>query len=190
MAHVLCREMAAHPSAVAGAAVLELGAGTGVCGLLAARLGAARVVLTDYTDGVLRNLRDCMHLNAGGAAASGGGQQRARSEGEGQGRGRASQQQQGQERREERAGAGSDAGSEGLAWEAGGVEVRYLDWADSLLAVGSAAPSLGRTIAAASHTSLDSLDRASNDSGAPGLAPEERFGLVLGTGGWVGGWGL
>ena len=41
-----------------------MGAGCGVSGILAARLGAARVVLTDYLPAVLRNLRDNVHLNA------------------------------------------------------------------------------------------------------------------------------
>lgn len=48
VAHVMCRELAAHPEAVAGARVLELGAGTGVCGILAAKLGAAQVVLLAF----------------------------------------------------------------------------------------------------------------------------------------------
>lgn len=62
-AHALCREMEAHPEMVAGRSVLELGAGCGVCGLLAAKLGADHVVLTDYVDKLLLNLREAMHCN-------------------------------------------------------------------------------------------------------------------------------
>jgi hypothetical protein len=64
VAHMLCRELAAHPSIVRGQRVLEIGAGCGVCGILAAKLGAEAVVLTDYCDPVLLLLRECMHLNA------------------------------------------------------------------------------------------------------------------------------
>ncbi|KAG2491726.1 hypothetical protein HYH03_009889 [Edaphochlamys debaryana] len=47
-----------------GQAVLELGSGCGVCGLAAAQLGAARVVLSDVEGPVLRNLAACLELNA------------------------------------------------------------------------------------------------------------------------------
>ncbi|KAL4425856.1 hypothetical protein ABPG75_009872 [Micractinium tetrahymenae] len=70
--HTLCREMAAHPDIVAGRRVLEIGSGCGGCGILAAKLGAAEVVLTDYSDAVLRNLRDCMYMNAAGSSAANG----------------------------------------------------------------------------------------------------------------------
>ena len=46
-----------HADDVAGASVLELGSGTGACGLYAAALGASRVVLTDGREG-LRPLQD------------------------------------------------------------------------------------------------------------------------------------
>ena len=65
--------MASHPCIVRGRSVLEIGAGCGACGILAARLGAARVVLTDYVDAVLLNLRDCVHLNSGGGGGGGAG---------------------------------------------------------------------------------------------------------------------
>lgn len=59
----LCEYIAANPALVAGATVLELGAGVGLPGLLAAQLGAARVVLTDYeqkvVDHVARNASLC-----------------------------------------------------------------------------------------------------------------------------------
>lgn len=52
-APVLCRWMRAHISAVQGRSVLELGSGTGVCGLYAAALGASRVILTDGDESIL-----------------------------------------------------------------------------------------------------------------------------------------
>lgn len=67
-----CREMVAHPDVVSGHRVLEIGSGCGGCGILAAKLGAAEVVLTDYSDPVLRNLQDCLRLNAAGASAANG----------------------------------------------------------------------------------------------------------------------
>jgi len=44
-------------AAVRGASVLELGAGTGACGLYASGLGASRVLLTDGSEGLLRLLQ-------------------------------------------------------------------------------------------------------------------------------------
>ena len=46
-AAALCRWMCDHATCVRGANVLELGCGTGVCGLFAAALGAKHTVLTD-----------------------------------------------------------------------------------------------------------------------------------------------
>lgn len=63
--------MVAHPEIVSGCRVLEIGSGCGGCGILAAKLGAAEVALTDYAGPVLSNLRDCMHMNTvGGSTAS------------------------------------------------------------------------------------------------------------------------
>jgi hypothetical protein len=53
--------------------VLEIGSGCGPCGILAAKLGAQQVMLTDYVDAILRNLRDCMHLNSGAASSGSSG---------------------------------------------------------------------------------------------------------------------
>jgi nicotinamide N-methyltransferase len=57
------------PWAVAHHRVLELGAGTGLAGMLAALRGAAEVVLSDYpADEVLANLRANVERNVGAAA--------------------------------------------------------------------------------------------------------------------------
>ncbi|KAL1515989.1 hypothetical protein AB1Y20_002602 [Prymnesium parvum] len=53
------------PHGLCGRVVLELGAGTGVCGLACALLGASRVVLTDLPQAVpllRRNAAGCAHL--------------------------------------------------------------------------------------------------------------------------------
>lgn len=52
----LCTYLAAHPSLVLGSTVAELGAGVGLPGLLAARLGAKRVILTDYEPHVVAHV--------------------------------------------------------------------------------------------------------------------------------------
>ncbi|GLC34911.1 hypothetical protein PLESTB_001177200 [Pleodorina starrii] len=70
VAHMLCLELASNRGLVAGARVLELGSGCGVCGLAAAALGAGHVVLSDVEGPVLRNLRSCMHLNANARAGA------------------------------------------------------------------------------------------------------------------------
>lgn len=49
----LCSYLAAHQALVRGATVLELGAGVGLPALLAAQMGASRVVLTDYEPQVM-----------------------------------------------------------------------------------------------------------------------------------------
>eukprot|EP00854_Cymbomonas_tetramitiformis_P020186 gene20186-24162_t len=57
--YLMCKDLASAPSLLAGKRVLELGAGVGVCGLLARELGAERVVLTEALfPGVLKNLAD------------------------------------------------------------------------------------------------------------------------------------
>lgn len=60
-AAMLCRWLAQHEAEIRGSSVLELGAGTGVCGLYAAGLGASRVLLTDgaYVSEACREL--CQH---------------------------------------------------------------------------------------------------------------------------------
>ena len=62
---VMCRDLMDRASAlgVAGSDVLEVGAGCGVVGFLAARLGARRVTFTDYLPGLLSNLERSVELN-------------------------------------------------------------------------------------------------------------------------------
>jgi SAM-dependent methyltransferase len=77
LAHVALRELAANPSLVRGKTVLEIGAGTGLLGVAAARLGASVAVVSDHEPAVLRILRACARLNEGGVVE-------ARSKGEDQ----------------------------------------------------------------------------------------------------------
>ncbi|POM70070.1 Hypothetical protein PHPALM_13557 [Phytophthora palmivora] len=61
---VLCEFLEAHDQEVVqGRDVIELGAGCGLCGLVAATLGAKTVVLTDeYPDLLARNIAKNQHL--------------------------------------------------------------------------------------------------------------------------------
>lgn len=68
-ATVLCREMLTRPSLVAGRNVLELGSGCGLCGLLAVKMGAATVCVSDFEASVLDNLRESVRLNTTDAPA-------------------------------------------------------------------------------------------------------------------------
>ena len=63
VAHTLCQEMAENHHIVAGQSILEIGAGCGPCGLLAAKIGATEVVISDYVDQLLLNLRGALHMN-------------------------------------------------------------------------------------------------------------------------------
>lgn len=56
-AHALARTLMAAPGIVKGRTVAELGAGPGLVGLVASRLGARQVTLTDSEDAVLHCLR-------------------------------------------------------------------------------------------------------------------------------------
>ena len=54
---VLCRYLTNNPELIFQRKVLEVGAGLGLCGLIAHRLGASSVLLTDGDSNVLENLR-------------------------------------------------------------------------------------------------------------------------------------
>ncbi len=64
------RELAEHVELVVGRRVLELGSGTGVCGILAAKLGAAQVSFSFYRKCIpLQHCRlgsTCMSIGLGG----------------------------------------------------------------------------------------------------------------------------
>uniref|UniRef100_A0A7R9VQG3 Calmodulin-lysine N-methyltransferase n=1 Tax=Chlamydomonas euryale TaxID=1486919 RepID=A0A7R9VQG3_9CHLO len=68
-AHVMAMELVRAPHLVTGKRVLELGAGCGLNGIVAAKVGAAEVVLTDVEAPVLRLLAECVSLNASRADA-------------------------------------------------------------------------------------------------------------------------
>ena len=59
----LCEELASRPALVAERSVLELGAGCGLCGLLSARLGASRVVLSDSVPALLTSCAENASVN-------------------------------------------------------------------------------------------------------------------------------
>lgn len=62
-AHALALRLAEEPALVAGKRVLELGAGVGYVGLVAAHLGATEVVQTDYHEGCLALCRQNIVCN-------------------------------------------------------------------------------------------------------------------------------
>jgi predicted nicotinamide N-methyase len=56
--------LAANPAAVSGKLVIELGCGTGLCGLVASRLGAKAVLVTDGVDAILERAQRNIDANA------------------------------------------------------------------------------------------------------------------------------
>jgi predicted nicotinamide N-methyase len=69
---ILCELLTETPGLVRGRRVLEVGAGCGCCGMLAAALGAADTVLTDCLPGLLEALDENVALNASPADADAG----------------------------------------------------------------------------------------------------------------------
>jgi predicted nicotinamide N-methyase len=67
---ILCDMLLSAPSLVADRRVLEVGAGCGACGMLAAVLGARHTVLTDCLPGLLETLEENIALNAEPADAA------------------------------------------------------------------------------------------------------------------------
>ena len=177
VAHVVCHEMVLHPGLVLNKTVLEIGAGCGACGLLAAKLGASQVDISDYVDVLLLNLRDAMHLNASAvtevevdelfdpegddvsecsdldgffAAAT-----TASNTGNGEGTG------------------DNVEDNKTLSWQRNNVAIRFLDWADSIRYLdGNSNDGNG---------SYCALDGASSGSVAPCLPDSTQYDLVLGT---------
>mmetsp|Transcript_7866 Transcript_7866/g.14472 ORF Transcript_7866/g.14472 Transcript_7866/m.14472 type:complete len:274 (-) Transcript_7866:194-1015(-) len=62
-AQEMCRYFVKHPQLVEGKRILELGSGTGLCGITLAYLGAKQVVLTDYNEAAVNLIRDNVEMN-------------------------------------------------------------------------------------------------------------------------------
>lgn len=64
VARIMCQRMVDEPAlCMEGKDVLEVGAGCGACGFLAGKMGAHQVVVSDYVDQLLLNLKDALHRN-------------------------------------------------------------------------------------------------------------------------------
>ncbi|KAI8111253.1 hypothetical protein M9434_004825 [Picochlorum sp. BPE23] len=64
VARIMCQKMVDDPAlCVEGKDVLEVGAGCGACGFLAGKMGAHQVVVSDYVDQLLLNLKEALHRN-------------------------------------------------------------------------------------------------------------------------------
>jgi predicted nicotinamide N-methyase len=78
VARIMCEKMVRDMQAmIRGKSVLEVGAGVGACGFLAAKMAATSVVISDYVDKLLVNLKDALELNFQGELSNDGGWTRA-----------------------------------------------------------------------------------------------------------------
>ena len=200
--------MASQPSIVRGCSVLEIGAGCGACGILAAKLGAQRVVLGDYVGAVLQNLRDCVHLNAAGSSneaavatvAAAQVQQAATGEAaDGADWDPEDASECGSDdfdallaEASGRGGSGSgndtqqrQQAGDTAAWDAGAMHVRFHDWQHDVDCLSeSEHVALAATPGVPATTEVPpgaSIDTASNECGAPGIDAQEQFDVVIGT---------
>lgn len=63
VARFMCSQIANGTVDVTDKTVLEIGAGVGACGFLSGKMEAKAVLVTDYVDTLLLNLREALHLN-------------------------------------------------------------------------------------------------------------------------------
>lgn len=61
---ILCSYLCENPSIITGKKVIELGAGLGLAGIVAHKLGAQKVILTDGDTDTLENMRDNVSSNS------------------------------------------------------------------------------------------------------------------------------
>ena len=164
-----------------GTNVLEVGSGVGSTGVVAARLGAQRVVMTDVVTSVLQTLRRTMHLNAGQLSA-------AAAAGSGTSQGDAAQELQfsdadtvssegellapdspdgftdnsihagGQNLQSESYRAGDNSNGEAEQWRTGNMQIRFLDWSEEWRRL----PEHVRNFAAASSAAQATFDETTS----------------------------
>lgn len=198
-AHTLAQELASNPEIVEGKTVLEIGAGCGACGFLAAKVGARQVVLTDYVDQLLLNLRDALHLNCFGKCQQpeeNGGDWIDKDQDQDQDHEYSKYTCTNLEENSQQALLTTE--SEASNWNCGHVAVRFVDWIDSLEWVnerlfakdkvrfssscrGLQRPDSQTSLASSRSSSYSALDGTSSRSIAPGLSSQKKFDVVLGS---------
>jgi predicted nicotinamide N-methyase len=156
VARVMCREMSNHADMVCDKDVLEIGAGVGACGLLASKLGARSVVLSDYVDTLLLNLRDVLPLNAGTGHKG------------------SNETEEVEDIYNVSVAKGKDLNlpTRESEWSSGNVAVRFLDWEDSLSSIEHLENNSGKG---------GPLDGPSSRNVAPSLSESEQFDVIIGT---------
>lgn len=203
VAHTLCQELVENPSMVVSKSVLEIGAGCGPCGLLAAKLGATEVVISDYVDQLLLNLRDALHLNGLEEESieelngNGGEVETVVAEADFEINDDWDPEEDGGSECSDIDAffgqAEGEASRTSATWEAGKAAVRFLDWGDSVVyleekrrkeAQKTSADAINAEEDAATEersTSYCGLDGASTRSAAPGIPASKQFDVILGT---------
>ena len=150
---MLANDIDEHPDWCRGKRVLELGAGVGLCGLLAAKLGAAEVCMTDFEEPLLealeRSARDA--------------------------------EEEDRDEKPEREGGERSPGEKPFAIPRGVARVARCDWREEAAAESEGAAESEAADRSASAASAADRSATAASKKTPSLLPDETFDFVFGS---------